>query len=101
MVKQQDITNKVNEDFVKFKARLMHLGKEQIFQQSDKITLAKKIRRSLSHLEADNKIYHLLLDMQNVYDVFYDYYKEMQGDDILEEVEVADLITEVFNRYKY
>lgn len=78
MIKQQDVINKANEDFVKFKARLMHLGKEQIFQQSDKINFAKKFRRVLAadNMIIDNISSLKIIDMENVYDVFYNFYKE-------------------------
>ena len=78
MLKQQDLINKANEDFVKFKARLMHLGKEQVFQQSEKIELAKKVRRMLTYPNQmmDNITYHKFMDMENIYDVFYKFYKE-------------------------
>ena len=77
MIKQQDIIDKANDDFVKFKARLMYLGKEKIFQQSEKIEFAKRLKAELEYpfQVMDNATLHALLDMDNIYDVFYRYYK--------------------------
>lgn len=100
MIKQQDIIDKANEDFVKFKARQLHLGKEKIFQQSEKINLAKKVRRFLTDSTNifDNLISHQLIDMENVYDVFYKYYKEMQKS--TDKIDIEDLFMTVINNYQ-
>lgn len=100
MLKQQDLTNKANEDFVKFKARLMHLGKEQVFQQSEKIELAKKVRRMLTYpyQYMDNIVYHKFMDMENIYDVFYKYYKERPY--VPEEVELEDVFLNIAHNYE-
>ena len=100
MLKQQDIINKANEDFVKFKARLMHLGKEQVFQQSEKIELAKKVRRMLTYPYQimDNITYHKLMDMENIYDVFYKFYKEITY--FPDEVELEDVFLNFVHKYE-
>lgn len=96
MLKTQDVINKANEDFVKFKARLMHLGKEQIFQQSEKIEIAKRVRRLMSATNRlyDNDICHKFLDMENIYDVFYNFYKEKP-------CSLEDLLIRVIAEYRY
>jgi len=77
MLKHQDIIEKANEDFVQLKARMLTLGKEKIFQQSEKIEFAKRFKRMIMDCEhpVDNHILHILIDMENIYDVFFDYYK--------------------------
>ncbi len=97
MIKQQQIIDKANEDFVKFKARLLHLGKEKIFQQSEKIEMSKIVRRFLTSPEVvfDSMIKHQLLDMDNIYDVFYQYYKTLPQD-----FRIEDFFVEVLNKYK-
>lgn len=102
MLKTQDVINKANEDFVKFKARLMHIGKEQIFQQSDKISFAKKLRRVLSadNVQYDNFTMHAIIDMENVYDVFYKDYKEMQEQNAVPlDIELDNLFMKVIHKY--
>ena len=96
MLKTQDVINKANEDFVKFKARLMHLGKEQIFQQSEKIEISKRARRLLieTNVIYDNDICHKFLDMENIYDVFYNYYKENPR-------HLEDVLISIVANYKY
>lgn len=96
MLKTQDIVNKANEDFVKFKARLMHLGKEQIFQQSEKIEFSKKVRRYMTDTSRlyDNDICHTIIDMENIYDVFYNYYKENPRT-------VEDVFISIITTYRY
>ncbi len=98
MIKQQQIIDKANEDFVKLKARMLHLGKEKIFQQSEKIEISKIIRRFLTNPEIvfNTSIKHVLIDMDNIYDVFYQHYKSLP-----EDTKVEDFFIDVIDKYKF
>ena len=62
--------------------------------------MAKKVRRFLTDSTNifDNLISHQLIDMENVYDVFYKYYKEMQKS--TDKIDIEDLFMTVINNYQ-
>lgn len=95
MVKQQDVIDKANEDFVKFKARLLYLGREKIFQQSEKIEFARRLKSEFDYpfQIMDNNTIRAILDMDNIYDVFYRYYKAHQPElDIAAHINSKELV---------
>lgn len=104
MLKQQDLIDKANDDFVKFKARLLYLGKEKIFQQSEKIEFAKTLKEELEYpfQIMDNDTLHALLDMDNIYDVFYRYYKPRKHlfGTIPEHVKITEIFASIIFDYK-
>ena len=72
------------------------MGKEQIFQQSEKIEIAKRVRRMITATNQiyDNDICHKFLDMENIYDVFYNFYKENPRS-------LDDVLISIVANYKY
>ncbi len=103
MITTKDIVNKANDDYIKFKARLLYSGKEDIFNQSEKIQLAKKVKELLTatNVQYDNYISHALIDMDNVYDVFYKVYKKKYKSDTPAFVQLDCLFQSVVFDYKY
>lgn len=95
MYKTQDIINKANEDFIKYKGRLMYLGKDKLFEQGEKINLAKKVKEMLTQKEMsyDNSIMRTIMEMENIYDTFYMYYKRKYT--MPASVELSDLFQDV------
>lgn len=84
------------------KARFLYLGREKIFQQSNKIEFAKKLRRELTapNVMHDDNTLRALLEEENIYDTAYRYYKKKYENiyddyDYAEDERLNDIITSI------
>lgn len=103
MFRQQDLIDKVNEDFVKLKARMLTMGKEKIFQQSEKIDFAKKLRRFLSNGVEDfcRPVLITFLEMENIYDTCFLYYKDYKEEEFFSDQpeDWEEILTRAYEDY--
>ncbi len=94
MTLQKQFKNKIDEDYMNFKARVLNCRKVHIYNLSDKIQFAKLLKKYFSYMldMYDDDDILTFMTMKNIFDDMYRLYEEEFESGNVLEIDFEDLL---------